>query len=72
MEETQIHDWKEVYERAVLELDPAKFPARILEAKSCILSRLSEVIEPKEKVCLLYSLKMCQRLLQHEKELLAA
>ena len=35
-------DWKELYQLAVLELDPAKLPQRVCEARNAILDRIEE------------------------------
>ena len=36
--------WRELYERAILELDNTKLPGRIVEARHAILDRAEEVL----------------------------
>jgi hypothetical protein len=35
-------DWKDLYQLAVIELDPAKLPQRISDARDAILTRITE------------------------------
>ncbi|PYX31969.1 MAG: hypothetical protein DMG80_09235 [Acidobacteria bacterium] len=37
-------DWKELYQLAVVELDPAKLPQRITEARNAILNKVAETV----------------------------
>jgi hypothetical protein len=39
---TRMSDWKALYQQAVMELDPAKLPQRITEARNAILNRIAE------------------------------
>ena len=36
--------WRELYERAILELDNTKLPGRIVEARHAILDRAEEIL----------------------------
>ena len=36
--------WREIYERAILELDSTKLPGRIVEARHAILDRAEEIL----------------------------
>ena len=37
-------DWKELYQLAVIELDPAKLSDRISDARNAILDRIQELL----------------------------
>jgi hypothetical protein len=43
-DDTSRRDWKELYQKAVLETDPAKMPQRITEAHKAILDRIEELL----------------------------
>ncbi|PYX30452.1 MAG: hypothetical protein DMG80_11990 [Acidobacteria bacterium] len=37
-------DWKALYQLAVMELDPAKLPERITDARNAIVNRVAETV----------------------------
>jgi len=41
---TRTPDWKDLYQLAVVELDPTKLPQRITDARTVILDRIQETL----------------------------
>jgi hypothetical protein len=41
---SSVADWKRLYQRAILELDPAKVPGRITLARHAMLDRAEEIM----------------------------